>query len=179
MGQAVQDCVAENILVFASASNDGGEGPRTYPAMYPQVICAHTTDYLGNSSRFNPDPLEREDNFSFVGEHVRPAWSLDNTAESNHQDAEYVSGTSFATPVAVSIAIFMLGYIHKEMKQIDWQIQPKSPQGITKIFRMLAKQRGDYDWVSPTRYFKDNDKEFILAKLKRELAWRGEHYFCT
>lgn len=154
IGTEIRQCLHEDIMIFASASNDGGEGSRTYPAKYPQVISAYSTNCQGNKSAFNPSP-EKGRNFSFVGEHVRPIWPLKTPKGSTKM--EYKSGTSYATAVAVSIAAFMIDYIRKNWPDQNWGVNPESSNGIQKIFAMMAKERDGYDWVSPTRYFKEKE----------------------
>jgi len=134
-------------MVFSSASNDGVEGSRTYPAKLPGVISCYTTNSQGKGSDFNT-PAEAAPNFSFVGEEIRPIWPR-KTAKVPER-MKYKSGTSFATPVAVSVAALMIGYIEQKFPQKKWRIKPQSPEGVAKIFDLMKTKIGDYDWVSPT-----------------------------
>ncbi|KAF7537785.1 hypothetical protein G7054_g3488 [Neopestalotiopsis clavispora] len=167
MGSEIRQCLHEGIMVFASASNDGGEGSRTYPAKYSNVVCAHSATYNGSKSEYNPG-LEEGRNFSFVGEHVRPIWSAETRTGDSRM--KYASGTSYATPVAVSVAAFMIGYIRKKMPDYIWTIKPWSPQGILIIFELMATEMDRYDWVSPTRYMKYTKEEKIMGDLKQYLG---------
>lgn len=169
IGEAVRRCLKEDILVFASASNDGGEGSRTHPARISSVICAHSATYNGRRSEFNPG-TQQTHNFSFVGEHVRPLWGLRSETATMNTGITYKSGTSYATPVAVCVAAFMIGYIEKKMPNYPWVIQPCSPEGITQIFQMMAVKMDVYDWVSPIRFFKHTMEEKIQADLKQQLG---------
>lgn len=167
MGDEIRQCLHDGIMVFASASNDGGEGSRTYPAKYPEVICAHTATWRGNKSELNPG-REEDRNFSFVGEHVRPIWPA--KAPKDETKIDYKSGTSYATPVAVSVAAFMIGYIRKKMPDFAWVIKPWSPRGMLAIFRMMAVNIDGYDWVSPTRYLKYTKEAKIIGDLQQHLG---------
>ncbi|KAI0418851.1 peptidase S8/S53 domain-containing protein [Xylaria grammica] len=167
MGDEIRQCLHEGIMIFASASNDGGEGSRTYPAKYPGVICAHSTTWRGSKAERNPG-LEEGRNFSFVGEHVRPIWPAKNPADDNRM--KYKSGTSYAAPVAVSMAAFMIGYIQKKMPGYAWVIKPWSPVGISRIFGMMAVEIDGYDWVSPTRYLKYTKEGKIIGDLQQYLG---------
>ncbi|RWA11934.1 hypothetical protein EKO27_g3171 [Xylaria grammica] len=167
MGDEIRQCLHEGIMVFASASNDGGEGSRTYPAKYPGVICAHSTTWRGSKAERNPG-LEEGRNFSFVGEHVRPIWPAKNPVDDNRM--KYKSGTSYAAPVAVSMAAFMIGYIQKKMPDYSWVIKPWSPVGISRIFGMMAVEIDGYDWVSPTRYLKYTKEGKIIGDLQQYLG---------
>lgn len=74
MSVEIKNCIYDNIIVIASASNDGGEGSHTYPARLPNVICAHAASCYGNKYDRNPTPGKEELDFSLVGEDVRPIW---------------------------------------------------------------------------------------------------------
>jgi hypothetical protein len=167
MGDEIRQCLNDGIMVFASASNDGGEGSRTYPAKYLRVVCVHSATWRGKASDSNPG-LEEHDNFSVVGEEVRPIWPSKAPKEAGGM--KYKSGTSYATPVAVSIAVFMIGYIRKRWPNYPWVTKPWSPEGITIIFRLMSKPIDGYDWVSPTRYIKYTRAEKIEGDLKHYLG---------
>ncbi|ETS84479.1 hypothetical protein PFICI_02504 [Pestalotiopsis fici W106-1] len=168
IGDEVRQCIHEGIMVFASASNDGGEGLRTYPAKYPGVVCAHSATWRGSKAERNPGLEKDLRNFSFVGEHVRPVWSAKMSKDDDRM--KYASGTSYASPVAVSVAAFMIGYIQKEMPEYPWVIKPWSPEGIMAIFDMMASRVDGYDWVSPTRYLKYTKKAKIVGDLQQYLG---------
>jgi hypothetical protein len=168
MGEEITQCLNDGIMVFASASNDGGGGSRTYPARYGRVICVHSATWQGEASRSNPGREEGLDNFSAVGEHVRPIWPSKVSKQKAGMD--YRRGTSFATPVAVSIAAFMIGYIRTRWPGHPWIIQPWSPDGMTRIFQLMKMKIGDYDWVCPTRYIKYTKPEKIEGDLKQYLG---------
>ncbi|KAI1110422.1 peptidase S8/S53 domain-containing protein [Nemania sp. NC0429] len=167
MGDEIRQYLHDGIMVFASASNDGGEGSRTYPAKYSGVICAHSATWRGSKAERNPG-LEEGHNFSFVGEHVRPIWPAKNSRDESRM--KYKSGTSYAAPVAVSVAAFMIGYIRKKMPDHPWVIKPWSPEGISTIFRMMAVKIDGYDWVSPTRYLKYTKEGKILGDLEQYIG---------
>jgi subtilisin family serine protease len=167
MGDEIRQCLNEGIMVFASASNDGGEGSRTYPAKYPRVVCVHSATWQGKVSDFNPGP-EGHDNFTVVGEKVRPTWRSKPTTEPGI--TRYKSGTSYATPVAVAVAAFMIGYIRKQWPDYPWVTKPWSPEGITRIFQLMSKRIDGHDWISPTRYIKHTRLEKIEGDLKQYLG---------
>ena len=167
LGDEIRDCLYAKIPIFASASNDGADGARTYPAKYEGVICAHAADWQGAKSKGNPG-LEAGRNFMFVGEHVRPTWS-DRPTPSTEQ-MPYRSGSSCATPVAVAVAAFMIGYIHKKMPGFSWVTEPCSPKGIRAIFGMMARKIDGYDWVSPVSYLEYTKESKIHGDLEQELV---------
>lgn len=99
-------CAAQNnVLLFAAASNNGGRSGRAFPAREKNVICVHSTDTNGNRSDFSPTATKDELNLATVGEAVTPE-------EYCNGDAVAIkSGTSFATPIMVGIAGFLVMYI--------------------------------------------------------------------
>jgi hypothetical protein len=170
--QEIDKCHRKGIIVFASASNDAGNKPRTYPGNYDGVLCIHSATGSGNSSSFNPSPISSRNNFSFVGDCVKSCWPMARTGFDNGKPREeYLSGTSIATPVAVSVAVFMINYIKKHFPEYRWNIEPSSPVGMRSIFEIIAHKREGYDWVSPEYCFTGdpNWEEEMKARLKRVL----------
>lgn len=156
------------IVVFSSASNDGAEGSRTWPAKCEGVICVYSAKQRGQKADCNP-PCEGNLNLSFVGENVRPIWGRKDLEKS--EDMPYESGTSYATPVAVSIAAFMIAFIQiKGWDNWAWMYPPASPQGIVRIFQMMSVKADGYDWVSPTRFVKYNSMKYIEGQLEHKLV---------
>lgn len=74
--KAIRDAQHKNVLIFAAASNDGGNRGRAFPARHDEVMCVHAADGNGNPSRFNPTPEKNRDNFSTLGEDVKSAWPV-------------------------------------------------------------------------------------------------------
>ncbi len=96
----------KNILVFAAASNDGRNTPRMYPARKSSVFAIHSTDSNGYTSSFNPPPLT-DQNLSILREYIESAWLTRDGSGSTRR----LSGTSFATPIAVCVSAFLLAYV--------------------------------------------------------------------
>lgn len=102
---------SQNILIFAAASNSGANLDRVYPARDPHAICVHSTDSQGNRSKFSPTALARDANLATIGEGVQSAWPVGLCdIDANPDCVECRSGTSYATPIAVDIAAFLLQY---------------------------------------------------------------------
>ena len=170
MGFEITNCLRDDIMLFASASNDCGEGSRIYPAMYKDVMSIHSANWRGEKSGFNPERYG-QDNFSTVGECIRPVWDPSNTTESQ-SCLQYRDETSYATTVAVAIAAFMIAYIRKTMPETEehqWGIKPWSPEGIVTIFRLMAKDIDRYDWISPTSFTSEKTKSWIQEQLRETL----------
>jgi subtilisin family serine protease len=167
--EEIKKCLNEGIMVFAAASNDGGNAPRTYPATQDRVFGIHSATSLGNKASFNPDPKPDENNLSFLGVSIKSFWPL-NISSKNKTGFASMSGTSFATPVAVSVTAFIVGYVWKNIAEAQWVIDPKSPEGMKAIFSLMKSRRDDYDWISPQAYFKRYSEEKIRADVKDQLC---------
>ncbi|CAI6089273.1 unnamed protein product [Clonostachys chloroleuca] len=168
----INKCLNAGIVVFASASNDGGNGPSTYPGNYNRVLCIYSADGNGEKSPFSPSPEVRQhkDNFSTLGGCINSPWPSKDVSAPG-ATWKRMSGTSFATPVAVSIAAFMIGYIRKQLPNYGWNVDPSSPEGVRAIFRVMseANKRDGYDLISPMWFFRRYSKKVIEFKLVEEL----------
>lgn len=157
---AVAKAHGKGKIMFAAASNNGGNSGRAYPADDLDVICVHSTDGEGNKSGFSPSPHEDALNFSILGEEVESSWpqGVDDHGEIVRQ----MSGTSVATPIVAGIAATVLAFArnfqgddggsarHKRlMKHL------KSPRGMIAILKlMVEKKRDGYDYITPWWLFK-------------------------
>ncbi|KAJ0159681.1 Major intracellular serine protease [Colletotrichum tanaceti] len=109
--EAIDRAHHRKVLMFAAASNSGGNLGRAYPASSPHVTCVHSTDTFGNRSNFSPTPERNAVNIATVGDSVRSAWPIALCDDGPDQD--YLvsrSGTSYATPILAGIAAFLLHY---------------------------------------------------------------------
>ncbi|CAN8101795.1 unnamed protein product [Discula destructiva] len=138
----IQAALDSKILIFAAASNDGGNGSRAYPASHDGVFCIHSATSEGNKASFNPTPRAMGDNFSVVGNEIESAW-LGNSMKCQ-------SGTSFAIPVAVAVAALMYGCISRTMPEhTRLPLAVLSPPGMRQVFHLLKQPRDGYDWIRP------------------------------
>ncbi|KAM3075288.1 hypothetical protein ACMFMF_005966 [Clarireedia jacksonii] len=172
----IQNCIKEDIIIFSSASNDGGEGSRSYPAAYDRVICIHSATPQGIVAASNPIAIPQKNNFSTVGEMVKSYWHLPKIEEEGQDkgrayEFSYRSGTSVATPVAVSIAAFLIGYLRKYAEGHKWGIDPWTPVGMQAILQKMKEDRDGYEWISLQRYFRQKKTVGeVLRSLKKRLA---------
>ncbi|KAF7532042.1 hypothetical protein G7054_g8323 [Neopestalotiopsis clavispora] len=175
----ISRCLKDDVVVFAAASNDGGNKPHTYPGRYEGVLCIHSATGEGNASIFNPSPAEMHgDNlyFHFVGEELESYWTLDVPHDFDPPSPDLQrrrSGTSFATPVAVATAAFMVEYLHRTLEDHYWEIKPLSPLGIKKIFLQMSHKRYHHRWIDLGWYFSEHDQEYIRQHMKHHLGARA------
>ncbi|KAK3299815.1 peptidase S8/S53 domain-containing protein [Chaetomium fimeti] len=177
--QKVQDEIKKAVdrgkLIFAAASNSGANDPRAYPASQEGVICVHSADGLGNASLFNPTELPGpdDDNFCFVGENIEGAWpsSMPDQAGGTRR----MTGTSYATAVAIAVAALMIGFVRENMPEhVNWDIPPLSLAGIRAIFHTMSEQRNGqrYDLVNPVRVFGGDtpaEQQEVLEAIRTKL----------
>ncbi|KAF1985820.1 subtilisin-like protein [Aulographum hederae CBS 113979] len=135
-------------LLFAAASNHGGNRSRAYPARDDRVLAVHSTDTLGNPSPFNPSPLPDRDNLATLGEAVRGAWPpalCDLSA--NPEATQYKSGTSFATPILVAQAAFLLAFARQRLKAEEADLMLRTA-GMRVALGLVAEKRKEFKYVA-------------------------------
>ncbi|KAH7417511.1 peptidase S8/S53 domain-containing protein, partial [Cadophora sp. MPI-SDFR-AT-0126] len=156
--EAIAKAYSKNILLFAAASNSGGNLDRAYPARDQNVICIHSTDANGNRSNFSPTALSNDTNIATIGEAVESAWPVHLCdGEANPTFVKYKSGTSYATPIAVGIAAFLLQYakLHLSSEQAE---KMRRQSRMKAVLRRIAqkgletKGRDDYHYVALSLY---------------------------
>lgn len=177
---ALKRAFAKDVLLFAAASNHGGQLNRSFPAREPTVIAVHSTDTNGNRSRFSPTPLTDDINLATVGEVVESAWPVHLCDEdSNPECVQHKSGTSFATPILVGISAFLVMYARINLP--DKSAAMKSRKRMMAVLRRIADKgsgsahhlRDGYHFVDLSLYTDSlfgRDKDFIDATLRDLLS---------
>ena len=160
ISNAITHAYDRNKMLFAAASNDGGNAGIAYPANDPRVICINSTDGFGNKSDFNPSEKEKGDNFATLGAGVKSSWK---------NETVYVSGTSYATPVAAGLATMILGYARCKVEMTDAQEKwLHSCDGMRTIMRLMVERRDGYDYVAPWQFWKPETREAFIQETLRD-----------
>ncbi|KAF3221043.1 hypothetical protein TWF191_007251 [Orbilia oligospora] len=144
--RAILNAHIRNKIIFAAASNSASLVPElrvSFPArMCGQVISIRSAS--GQSVRSNASPIasDGDDNFMTLGEGIEAAWPSDLN---DGNPTRYVSGTSFATPVAAGIAALILEFSIQQGKlKGDSNLEAAdrailwSHRGIRKIFQVMS-----------------------------------------
>ncbi|MFD5621081.1 type VII secretion-associated serine protease mycosin [Streptomyces yangpuensis] len=139
LGKSVQKAVAANIVVVASAGNDGlsGQKRKTYPAAFPGVLAVGASDRNNERAAFSQPG-------DFIGI-AAPGVDMVSTVPGFGQCIDH--GTSFSAPYVAGVAA-LLRAEHGDWsaQQIVWQIQNTAERAV--------KGRDDYvGWgvVDPVR----------------------------
>lgn len=162
----------KGVLIFASASNNGGQKQRTWPAKYEGVFCIHSTDADGNKSGFNPTERTEHD-FSTIGEAIVSSWPAKASGGFKIDEIPVTikSGTSFSTPIAACIAAFLLRFGRLHLGP-DYRKCLHYPHVMRSTLKHLARnlRRDEFFYLtlgSGAGHLFDAEKE--TAEIKKEL----------
>jgi subtilisin family serine protease len=151
---ALNRAIENNILIFASASNDGANFDITFPARLRGVFCIGSADGKGHPSSFNP-PKEGPEKYSALGEAVLGACPK-NLSDQPGYDPETQTirrdGTSTATAIAAGIAALFIDYTGERRRD-------STDENIRKLFARMSKMtvKKDYRYLAPWSLFQGKD----------------------
>lgn len=141
---AIDRAYHKQVLMFAAASNSGGNLGRAYPASSSHVFCVHSTDTHGNRSGFSPTHEKDTVNFATVGESVQSAWPTflcDDVPGQSYLVSR--SGTSYATPILVGIVAFLLQYARLHLPKSAAAMKRK--ENIEALLKRCAERGPNYE----------------------------------
>ncbi|WP_328788484.1 type VII secretion-associated serine protease mycosin [Streptomyces sp. NBC_00273] len=123
LGKSVQKAVAANVVVVASAGNDGlsGQKRKTYPAAFPGVLAVGSSDRNNERAGFSQPG-------DFIGV-AAPGVDMVSTVPGFGQCID--NGTSFSAPYVAGVAA-LLRAKHPDWsaQQIIWQIQNTAERAV-------------------------------------------------
>ncbi|KAK6420018.1 hypothetical protein LTR95_016980, partial [Oleoguttula sp. CCFEE 5521] len=189
--RAIEKAQAKKVLIFASASNFGGNQGRSWPAKRRDVFCVHATDALGNPYDRNPSALAGESNFAILGVDVQSEWlpNADGSTQLLRQ-----TGTSLATPIAASIAALIISLMQNwQEAYVQWRVEQAQRHGqrasheserqsymqkvarlhsvgyMMRIFMLMHEPRGLYHYIVPEKLFEAAAPQDLVWTIKRIL----------
>jgi len=174
--QAIREAVCQNIIIFAAASNDGGNTGVMYPARKDEVICIYATDGIGSPFTGNPTRLKTSCyHFAALGVGVKSSWprGLQGPAPKSSEPSERrMTGTSCATPIAAGIAACIIEFAYRiEFPEPLLELL-KSREGMQKVLRGLMasdQRRHDLHYIHPWVMFTGKSDEEISYLMKHYL----------
>jgi Subtilase family len=170
MQKAIIEAYSRNILMFAAASNEGGNRIVTYPARKEQVICIYATDGKGEPYRSNPTPIGNSYRFATLGEGVKSAWP--KGLKKGAAPEQRMTGTSFATPIAAGIAACLLEFAIVHGMPDNSYSSLRTRQGMQAVFgKLLVDVRKELHYIHPWRLFSESrEPPDILLLMKDTLT---------
>nr|WP_258024411.1 type VII secretion-associated serine protease mycosin [Streptomyces bambusae] len=123
LGQAVKKAVAANVVVVASAGNDGlkGEKRKTYPAAFPGVLAVASSDRNNERAAFS-----QPGDFIAV---AAPGVDMVSTVPGFGQCID--NGTSFSAPYVAGLAALLRAqHADWSAQEIIWQIEQTAERAI-------------------------------------------------
>ena len=154
--EAIQRASMHGILVFAAASDRGNQA-MSFPARLSGVICINSADGHGNAAAFNPSTLQHGIHFSTLGE------AIPVSVPQQGKETQLVSGSSFATPIAVGIAATLLQFARQ--KQTDGLLSSAEvehlhrPEGMASVLKVMGQSRDGMSFIQPWKLWKPRDDD--------------------
>jgi subtilisin family serine protease len=158
------------IIIFAAASNGGGNSGLAYPANQNEVICIGASDGKGNKSDFTPGPYPDISNYTTLGEGVTSSWPK-ALSQTGQERTKIMSGTSVATPIAVGIAAMVVDFLRQLPRDVDQNLeflverQLRSKKGMNAVLKRLTEERDGFMYIAPWILFCDDRKEGVAQVL--------------
>ncbi|KAJ4153104.1 hypothetical protein LMH87_009609 [Akanthomyces muscarius] len=162
--QAELTSTSGKIVVAAAGTNRGANETPAWPGIMLGVIAIHATDGFGKLVNFNPPTQGIR--FGTMGLNVKVE------EESLNGDFEefFVSGTSYATPVAAGFAANILEIVRHRFPDLTEARKMKAYSGacMEKIFGEMSVPVGDCKFVQPWSFW----KHVVDGKCE----WRGNFF---
>ena len=164
-------------LFFAATRNDGAHKPMAWPARDRLVIGVSSTDGNGNPSPFNPLAEYTDTILHAFGEGV-PVWAADPRNPDGYS-TQYVSGTSYAAPVAAALAANLLGCVRMVMETSSKEYQAiyshvpgklRRMDGMLAVLRRRMQMRHECGLESLLPWHFLNDERLENNKILEDIA---------
>jgi subtilisin family serine protease len=161
----IREAEKDGVIVFVAASNNGANTARSFPATLDTVLCIHANDGKGNKGSMNPEPEPNRDNLSTLGVAVPSVW----------ENGVYLSGTSYATPVAAAITAVILCFVEAAVTANQMPNESKEEafdrEGMKGILLSMSVLRDGYNCIVPWREFlpPGAGQDVLIASIRNAL----------
>lgn len=187
--------------MIAASANWAGNHDVAYPARRERVICINATDGGGNPSKKNPTPRKGDNNFAILGLSIE-SWRRANAKDpamgeeamsailttaglmrpKAGREKVWISGTSYATPIAAGVAANVLEFMqyYDKMRSGERELL-YSWSGMSRIFEAMSTERGGYEYIAPWRMFDPkHDPQTVVMLILRILdGEKPREVLCT
>jgi hypothetical protein len=165
--RALKKAVVKNVIILASASNEGALHPIKIPATMDRVFCIGSANGRGTKSQFNPPEWIRPVKFSAVGEGIVAAWTTVVNGEKDITRKKQNDGTSSATPVAAGIVALLFDYLRQFKSRSD-----ETYDNVLKLFIKMSTTTStkSYRFLVPCLVFVEAHEREIRKDVNQILA---------
>lgn len=156
---ALKEAQMKSIVVFAAAPNDGSHRDVPYPASNSsRAIGVHSCNDEANvKSKSSARPCKHGENFMTVGEHL-----ITHRLSKKGGGFEVSSGSSFAAPVATSIAALVLAftrqqYSKKQRNEYGANLSAlKENNGMIRVLKAISDENAEgYQFLIPQLFWRE------------------------
>ncbi|KAK4034628.1 peptidase S8/S53 domain-containing protein [Parachaetomium inaequale] len=161
---AICDASNKNVVILAAASNSGSIDSTkrvSFPArIHGRVIAVRSATGFGRRADSSPGRSDGDDNFAILGEGIEAAWPQHLN---DGRPTRFVSGTSYATPLAAGVAALIMEFsIQKDKRGPNLKKEAldvlMSYRGVRKMFEFMSATQDnsvnvDCRMISPWRLF--------------------------
>jgi hypothetical protein len=175
-------------LLFAAASNHGGNEDVRWPASHGSVICVHAAHGNGNKYPLNVGQKHSWKEFATLGCGVEAFIGKGESAIRN--------GTSVASPVAAGIAALILGEaLVRRAEYLTWVSGDREEQadiydeklrrlrtceGMSRVLMSMSTLRDGYNYVRPWKLLhRDYEHQCFRAHTILHTAVGGKPVYAT
>jgi len=126
----------------------------------------HSTDGIGNPSKTNPT-AQRGARFATLGLSIES--SAKKKGGGRDREKVFISGTSYATPIAAGIAANVLEFasyqLHNQLSSGEREIL-FAYLGMSRLFEKMSETRSEYDYIMPWKLFNGREPSEIADNIR-------------